>query len=132
MINEIMKPMGPTADFGLQRVQAPAKADGPEAAVEARQVAQSQSSPDMDVEKASKLADELTQMAQQVNRQLHFKVDDGTGKMVIQVLDKLSGDVVRQIPSEEIVALQHKLAELQESGSSADASHIGMMFSSEA
>jgi flagellar protein FlaG len=132
MINEIMKPMGPIADLGLQRVQAPAKPGGPEVDSGALPVEQSQTPSDMDREKASKLADELTQMVQQVNRQLHFKVDDGTGKMVIQVLDKLSGDILRQIPSEEIVELQHKLAELQETGSSADASHIGMVFSSEA
>ena len=138
MINEIMKPMGPIADLGLQRVQAPSKPGGPEAATGARQAESSQptaSQPPSDIgrEDVAKLADELTQMVQQVNRQLHFKVDDGTGKMVIQVLDKASGDLLRQIPSEEIVALQHRLAELQESGSPADASHIGsVLFSSEA
>lgn len=139
MINEIMKPTGPPAELGLQRTQATNRTGGPDMTGRAGQAQRSSKSeappamPALDREKAAKLADELTSMVQQVNRELQFKVDGDTGTMVIQVLDKASGDVLRQIPSEEIVALQQRLAELQESGSSADASGIGsMLFSSQA
>lgn len=139
MINEIMKPMGPAAELGLQRVQearrvgGPDKTEGATKATAPKAVAEDKGSPEVDPQKATQLAEELTQMVQQVNRQLQFKVDGDTGKMVIQVLDGNTHEMLRQIPAEEIVALQRRLAELQESGPSADGSGIGsVLFSSQA
>ncbi len=132
MINEIMKPMGPTAELGLQRTQAPTRTGGPDPTGQAGRAressASSQAPPSLDRENATKLADDLNQMVQQVSRQLHFKVDSDSGKTLIQVVDKTTGEMLRQIPSEEIVALQHRLSELQESGSAADASSVGSLF----
>ena len=139
MINEIMKPTGPAAELGLQRVQearrpgGPDPTEGPSTAKTMSGVAAQQGNLGVDSQKATQLAEELTQMVQQVNRQLQFKVDGDTGKMVIQVLDGDTHEMVRQIPAEEIVALQRRLAELQESGSSADGSGIGsVLFNSQA
>jgi flagellar protein FlaG len=67
---------------------------------------------------------------QSVHRQLSFKVDDGTGGTVIQVIDAETDQVLRQIPSEAIVALQRRLAEFQESSASADKLAVdGVLFS---
>jgi flagellar protein FlaG len=57
-----------------------------------------------------------------MHRQLNFKVDERTETMVIQVIDADTEEVVRQIPSEGILQLQQRLAEIQESGGKADAS----------
>jgi flagellar protein FlaG len=35
---------------------------------------------------------------------LEFSVDEATGQNIIRVLDKKSGEVVRQIPSDEVLA----------------------------
>ena len=62
--------------------------------------------------------EQLEQMAQQLqdfmgemNRSLQFKVDEDSGRDVIKVLDKDSGEVIKQYPSEEVLSLVSKLSE---------------------
>lgn len=45
--------------------------------------------------------------------ELNFKVNDGTGKTVVQVLDKTTGQVIRQIPPEHLLQARNKLEELR-------------------
>lgn len=42
---------------------------------------------------------------------LSFKIDDGTDSIVVQIIDTASGDVIRQIPPDEILALRKRLQE---------------------
>ena len=56
----------------------------------------------------------LSDFVQAVERDLSFTVDDNTGDTVIVVKDRQTDEVVRQIPSEEVVQLAQKLLELQE------------------
>lgn len=44
-------------------------------------------------------------------RQLDIRVDDSTGRTVVTVRDSLTGDVIRQIPSEEALRLARSLGE---------------------
>ncbi len=46
------------------------------------------------------------------NHQLSFSVDEELGKVIIVVTDPESGEVVRQIPSEEVQHLQRRLREM--------------------
>lgn len=64
-----------------------------------------------EVEQAVK---QMKDFAQVMSRQLQFDVDDGSGRTVIRVLDKDSGNVIRQIPSEEVLALARHMKELME------------------
>ena len=48
---------------------------------------------------------QLNDAIQNVRRELHFTVDDGTGKTIIRVIDSNTQEVVRQIPAEEVLAL---------------------------
>lgn len=43
---------------------------------------------------------------------LQFSVDDDTGKTVVRVVDKTTGDVIRQIPSEEVIALSKAMDQM--------------------
>ncbi|MCU7372959.1 flagellar protein FlaG [Paucibacter sp. O1-1] len=43
---------------------------------------------------------------------LKFSVDDDSGKRVIKVQDIESGDIIRQIPSEEALQLAQKISEV--------------------
>jgi flagellar protein FlaG len=43
------------------------------------------------------------------SRVLAFSVDEVTGKTVVRVMDQTTGSVVRQIPSEEALALAARL-----------------------
>jgi flagellar protein FlaG len=42
-------------------------------------------------------------------RQLSFSVDEATGKTIVRVVDRDTGQLVRQIPSEEALALAARL-----------------------
>ncbi|MBI3608260.1 MAG: flagellar protein FlaG [Nitrospirae bacterium] len=44
---------------------------------------------------------------------IRFSVDAGSGKKVITIVNQKSGDVIRQIPPEEVVALSKFLGSLQ-------------------
>jgi len=58
-------------------------------------------------EKVQEFLDEAT------NVQLKFKVDSGFGETRVQVLDKKSGEVIRQIPPESLLEVHSKLEELR-------------------
>ena len=47
------------------------------------------------------LATELNVASQSIGRDLRFEVDMDSGRSVIQVLDRETGEVIRQIPPEE-------------------------------
>lgn len=48
------------------------------------------------------------------NRDLAFTVDEDTDRSVVTVIDSKSGDVIRQIPSEDLLKLAERIQELQE------------------
>jgi flagellar protein FlaG len=59
----------------------------------------------------NKIAEELTDMLSTMRKGLKFSVDDDSGRQVISVKDIASGDLIRQIPSEEALNLAEKLSE---------------------
>lgn len=56
---------------------------------------------------------EISEFVQAQNRQLAFSVDESSQRSVVKVTDSESGDVIRQIPSEEVLALSERIKELQ-------------------
>lgn len=79
------------------------------------------------------LAQGLQELVQTVHRQLSFKVDEDTGRTVIQVIDSTTREVVRQIPPDGILELQRRLSEIQDTASVADKGIIdGMLFNTRA
>lgn len=61
------------------------------------------------VEAVSNIAD----FVQNISRDLQFRVDDVTGGTVVTVTDSATEQVIRQIPSEEVVAISRYIAETQ-------------------
>ena len=53
----------------------------------------------------------IQEFVQSVRRNINFAVDDGSGRVVVKVTDSGSGDVIRQIPSEEALKLAENLSE---------------------
>jgi len=43
------------------------------------------------------------------SRRLAFEVDDDSGTLLVQVRDLTSGEVIKQMPSEEILAMRERL-----------------------
>lgn len=56
-------------------------------------------------EQLADLADRLNERMQMMRRSLRFNVDDASGRVVVKVVDQDSGEVIRQIPSEEVLAM---------------------------
>ncbi|WP_027910258.1 flagellar protein FlaG [Pseudomonas sp. URMO17WK12:I4] len=50
---------------------------------------------------------------QAVRRDINFSLEDGGGRVVVKVTDAGSGDVIRQIPSEEALQLAENLSEVR-------------------
>ena len=60
----------------------------------------------------TQVADELTQTMSMMKKGLEFKVDELEGLPVVSVVDVNSGELIRQIPSEEALALAEKMSEI--------------------
>ena len=57
------------------------------------------------------VAQQLQDFMGEMSRSLQFQVDEDSGRDVIKVIDKNSGDVIKQYPSEEVLELVSKLSQ---------------------
>lgn len=64
---------------------------------------------EMPREELDKTISQLNDSLQNVQRNLEFSIDSDVGKIVINVRDKETDEVVRQIPSEEVLQLAKNL-----------------------
>lgn len=55
----------------------------------------------------------INQVLQQTSRNLQFSVDDSTKRVVVKVVDTQTGELVRQIPSEETLAIARSIDTMQ-------------------
>lgn len=63
--------------------------------------------------KISEVVKEINHMVQQVaTTKVSFDVDEATGRTVIRVVDKETGEVVRQVPTEELLTLVARMEQL--------------------
>jgi flagellar protein FlaG len=62
--------------------------------------------PPVDVKRA---VARLNEIMSSTRRSLHFQVDESSGRTVITVINEKTNEIVRQIPSEELLALLHHL-----------------------
>lgn len=73
-----------------------------------------QASPEPDAKTVRQAVEEMQSRVQMVRRDLQFTIDEDTQEVVIKVLDRESGEVVRQIPSEEVLAMLKRMREWSE------------------
>lgn len=71
---------------------------------------------------------EISDFLQSTNRQLSFSVDEKSDRQIVKVTDSESGEVIRQIPSEDVLALSERIKELQSDVGSA----VGVLFNRQA
>mgnify|MGYP000217416088 CR=1 FL=1 len=65
------------------------------------------------LDEARKLVEEGNKILENVGRNLQFKVDDSTKQVVMSIIDKQTGETIRQVPNEDVLALAKRM---QESG----------------
>ncbi|MGL4473868.1 MAG: flagellar protein FlaG [Shewanella sp.] len=63
-------------------------------------------------EALDKVVEDMTSMMSMMRKGLAFKVDDTSGRSVVSVMDVDSGNIIRQIPSEEALELAQKLSDV--------------------
>lgn len=51
---------------------------------------------------------------QNITRELNFSVDESLGQTVVSVVDESTGELIRQIPTEDMLELAKNLAEIRE------------------
>ncbi len=63
------------------------------------------------IEVVRKAAKDLNEFARSIQTNLSFSIDEGSGRSVITVTDTQTGDVIRQIPAKEILAVANLIRE---------------------
>lgn len=87
----------------------------PSAAVEQPQIAAQQVAGQQPSTAQLKSAvDNINQMLKQANKGVEFSMDESTEKRVIKVVDSTTGDVIRQFPSEEALAITRAIDNIQQ------------------
>ena len=67
-------------------------------------------------EELQQVVTQLNKQMQQVQRDLLFSVDDSSGRTIVRVVNTETEEVVRQIPSEEILRISSNLQEQLDGG----------------
>ncbi len=89
--------------------------------VKMEQRVESEQPSDDDPQALEKAVQRMEEFIRRVGRDLHFRIDDETGHVVVTVLVRGTDDVVRQIPPEEMLAISKRMAEVH-----------GLLFNSQA
>lgn len=71
----------------------------------------------------------INSVIQNVQRDLSFNLDEDSGRTVISVVDSKSGKLIRQIPSEEVLAIVRHLKDMEENAAGQGEMAQGMIFS---
>lgn len=60
-------------------------------------------------ERVAEAARQVEQFFQSVRRNLHFREDEASGRVVVSVVDSETGEVIRQIPPEQVMRMAERL-----------------------
>lgn len=94
-------------DTAVEKINTPVsntKVDSEKAKEIAEQAAQN-------IEVVRTAAKELSEFTEKIQTNLRFSVDEGSGQSVVTVTDTQSGDVIRQIPAKEALAVANIIRE---------------------
>ncbi len=76
----------------------------------------------VDMQELEDAVSDANKAMESMDRSLQFTVDEGTERIVVKVIDDSTGEVVRQIPPEEILKLAAHFKEMLESNQDAGGS----------
>jgi flagellar protein FlaG len=90
-------------------VHVPAKESDAVTPLQQQQEAEKKQSPQESLEKLQEKVEQLNDHMQNLNRSLQFRVDELSGDTVVKVIDSETKELVRQIPSEEVLDVKHAI-----------------------
>ncbi|MGC5700260.1 flagellar protein FlaG [Pseudomonas sp. NFXW11] len=97
------RPATPVADKPVEKPREEVPAVSAVSKQESRKEAQAEQ------EKVKMAVQEIEKFVQSVKRNLEFSIDEPSGQVVVKVIASDSGEVVRQIPNEEVLRLANSL-----------------------
>ncbi len=101
----------PESVQATEQVKAAARQDANEVSVETK--VKKQDEEEKTVLSIKKAVEKSNKMAKKLNSQVRFEVDLETKDLIVKVVDKETNEVIRQIPSEEMVRLASHVEELR-------------------
>ncbi|MDJ0740333.1 MAG: flagellar protein FlaG [Gammaproteobacteria bacterium] len=66
---------------------------------------------DEEAESLENVVSDLNQLVRELHRELQFSVDEESGDTVVKVIDSETDEVLRQIPSDQVLRLRQRLEE---------------------
>ena len=72
-----------------------------------------QQSQPVDAARLHEAVDTINRKLEESSQQLRFAIDHDSGKMVVRVVDTMTDQTIRQIPSEVAIAISQSLEKLQ-------------------
>ncbi len=95
----------------LRPVEAPQKVDK-QIAAEKESVQTAKDTEKMTTKEVEEMLEVFQDLSETIQTKLSFSVDDSNNEIVVKVYDKESNKLIRQFPSEEMLALQDKMTDL--------------------
>ena len=80
-------------------------------AVEVAEIEDQEIDLELSQEAIEKVVSQINAYVQNTQRDVDFSVDDSTGRVVVRVVDSVTEEVIRQIPSEEMLAISRHFLE---------------------
>ncbi len=109
--NNSLLSKAPQTSAARQETPQAGKAAEPAKVIELRPPAEPREStelPPAEMAELEQAVENLNQALQNIRRELRFSVDDDTGRTVVKVINAETDEVVRQIPSEQLLdAVRH-------------------------
>lgn len=68
----------------------------------------------VDQPKLQNIVDGINRALKQADKNLEFSIDEDTKKAVIKLVDSETGDVIREFPSKEALAISHAIEQMQQ------------------
>lgn len=106
-------PSGTTAVEAVNPRQEDQQSKDAAAKVELPRTALKKLSPAEQEERAKAAAEKINEFIESFTRDIQFTIDRDSERVVLKVVDRKSGDVIRQIPSEEALEIAKVLDELK-------------------
>lgn len=91
------------------RPATPAPADTASAPAQAKPAQAPPTAQGADPAVLKKATEQINEFIKSSSRNLQFSVDKGTGRIIVKVVDQESGEIIRQIPPEETLAIAKNL-----------------------
>jgi flagellar protein FlaG len=82
-----------------------------------------------DFARINEAVNRINEVVQSVQRDLSFNLDEDSGRTVIRVVNSENGELIRQIPSEQVLAIANHLRDYQEEAISGGEIGQGLLFS---